>query len=284
MKKTLKSIVKALFGLVLFLLVLVLALPLWIGPVVTMVANKTVPGKIGTEFNLSEFGLNPYSGRLHAGGLTIANPEGFSKGNCIDLTDFDVNVAMSSLFADTILVKEVAIRSLVVSTDMKGRNFKKIAENASAEDKAGAEKTAEEPAKTAQGDQKGGPKVIIEKLILKDLTVKLNKVPIVIPDLEITDIGKGSESGVSFTEAWETVVMKILSSTGALAGALGDLGKGTVYLGKGTLSVGADVGGAAINLGADTVGAAAGAAKDIGSAAKDAGKAIKHMFKKNKNK
>ena len=217
---------------------------------------------------------------MHAGGLTIANPEGFSKENCIDLTDFDVNVAMSSLFADTIIVKEVAIRSLVVSTDMNGRNFKKIAENASAEDKAGAEKTAEEPAKTAQGDQKDGkkgPKVIIEKLILKDLTVKLNKVPIVIPDLEITDIGKGSESGVSFTEAWETVVMKILSSTGALAGALGDLGKGTI-------SVGADVGGAAINLGADTVGAAAGAAKDIGSAAKDAGKAIKHMFKKNKNK
>lgn len=281
MKKTLKSIVKALFGLLLFIVVLLLALPLWIGPVVTMVANKVVPGKIGTEFNLSEFGFNQYSGKLHVGGLTIANPEGFSKGNCVDLTDFDVDVAMTTLFSDKIHIEEVSINSLVVSTDVTGKNFKKIADNASA--KEAAEKPAEEPAKTEQDERKAakeepkkeGPKVVIDKLILKDLTIKLNKMPIVIPNLEITGIGEDSESGVTLTEAWETILAKILSSTGALAGALGDLGKGTI-------SVGTEAGGAVINLGADTVGAAAGAVKDIGGAAKDAGKAIKHMFRKNK--
>ena len=151
MKKTLKSIVKAICCLVLFILILVWALPLWIGPVVTTVANKVVPGKIGTDFNLSEFGFNQYSGKVHVGGLTIANPEGFSKENCVDLTDLNVNVAMTTLLSDKIHVEEVVLDGLVVSTTPVASNFKKIAANAAA---AGggddAKKASPEPEKPAE--------------------------------------------------------------------------------------------------------------------------------------
>ena len=157
MKKTLKSIVKALFGLVLFLLVLVLALPLWIGPVVTTVANKVVPGKIGTDFNLSEFGFNQYSGKVHVGGLTIANPEGFSKENCVDLADLNVNVAMTTLLSDMIHVEEVVLDGLVVSTTPVASNFKKIAANAAAAGGDDAKKATPEPEKPAEEASPAAP-------------------------------------------------------------------------------------------------------------------------------
>ena len=308
MKKTLKSIVKALWRLGLFLLIVLLALPLWIGPVVTMVANKVVPGKIGTEFNLSEFGFNQYSGKIHVGGLTIANPEGFAKENCVDLTDLDVNVAMTTLLSDKIHVEEIVLDGLTVSTTPVASNFKKIAANAAAAGDDGKtaapepEKPAKETASPAPAkEEKKPPKVIIDSLILRNITVKLGGVPIPVPEIKMKDIGAESDDGLTFEEVWTKVRDAVLSSASALGSLAADLGKGAVDAGakiagaaadaaknvgsvatdavKGAGSVASDVGGAAVDA-AKSVG---GAAADVGGAAvdaaKDAGKAVMNLFK-----
>ena len=287
MKKTLKSIVKALFGLVLFLLVLVLALPLWIGPVVTMVANKVVPGKIGTDFNLSEFGFNQYSGKVHVGGLTIANPEGFSKENCVDLTDLNVNVAMTTLLSDKIHVEEVVLDGLVVSTTPVASNFKKIAANAAAagggDDAKKAspepEKPAEEAAPAAPAKEgKKPPKVIIDSLVLRNVTVKLGGMPIPIPEIKMKDIGAESEEGLTLEEIWVKVRDAVLSSASALGSLAADLGKGAVDAGAKIAGAAADAaksaGGAAADAAKSVGGAAADAAKSVGGAAADAAKSV----------
>ena len=71
--KAIKVIGKILLWTLAVVVVLLLALPLWIGPVVKGVANSVVPGITGTDFHLGEFGLNPYTGTLHVGDMQLAS-------------------------------------------------------------------------------------------------------------------------------------------------------------------------------------------------------------------
>ena len=84
MNKKLKLVGKILLWALAGVVVLLLALPLWIGPVVKGVANTVVPGITGTDFHLGEFGLNPYTGTLHVGDMQLANPTNFSEKNAVD--------------------------------------------------------------------------------------------------------------------------------------------------------------------------------------------------------
>ena len=75
--KIAKTLFKILSWTVAVAIALVLVLPLWIGPVVRCAANSIVPKVTKTGFNLGEFGLNQYSGRLHVGDMRLQNPERF---------------------------------------------------------------------------------------------------------------------------------------------------------------------------------------------------------------
>lgn len=79
--KAIKKFFKFIFWLAVWLLVAIVAavltIPLWIGPVVTRVANWKVPAITGTAFHLGEFQMNPYTGRLHIGDMQLQNPKSF---------------------------------------------------------------------------------------------------------------------------------------------------------------------------------------------------------------
>ena len=129
--KVVKFVFKAILLIVVLVVIALLALPLWIGPVVKGVANSVVPGITGTGFNLGEFGLNPYVGTLHVGDMQLANPTNFSEKNAVALDKFDADLAVTSLFGGKkICIESVDLDGLVVYTDPKMANFRKIAANA----------------------------------------------------------------------------------------------------------------------------------------------------------
>ena len=284
MNKKLKLVGKILLWALAGVVVLLLALPLWIGPVVKGVANTVVPGITGTDFHLGEFGLNPYTGTLHVGDMQLANPTNFSEKNAVDLKAFDVDFAMTSLFfGKKDRVEFVEVNGIFIHSDFpKGDNFMQILENATGgEVEPGAETQeveqpkvepeapkAEETAKSAepeQAEEKESKGVQIDRITLKDVTIKYG-LPVKIPmDIELTGIGAESENGASFGEVWDAVFTKVKSVLTSVGGALGDLGKGAAGAIK-------DAGGAA----ADTLKDAGGAAAD---ALKSAGDGIKNLFK-----
>ncbi len=183
--KAVKIVSWVLAGICAFVMIMALSIPLWIGPVVKGVANSTVPDITGTGFRMDAFGLNPYTGRLHIGGVELQNPERFfvenrvaaqegeglldtmarhasnaasavgdavssSETNALSFTSIDVDLAMLSLLGDTIRIEEIEIKDLSIYGDLTFSNFREIAENASAEKKDEAEEEAaekEEPAK-----------------------------------------------------------------------------------------------------------------------------------------
>ena len=297
MNKKLKLVGKILLWALAGVVVLLLALPLWIGPVVKGVANTVVPGITGTDFHLGEFGLNPYTGTLHVGDMQLANPTNFSEKNAVDLKAFDVDFAMTSLFSGKkYRVEFVEVNGVFVHVDVpKAANFLQIAENASGgkDGDEAAKGTADVNAPDAQDikSQQTGPDeakaedaqdgkeskgVQIDRITLKDVTIKYG-LPVKIPmDIELTGIGAESENGASFAEVWDAVFTKVKSVLTSVGGALGDLGKGAAGAIK-------DAGGAAADTLKDAGGAAADTLKDAGGAAADAlksaGDGIKNLFK-----
>lgn len=285
MKKPLKTILKVLLWALAAIVVLLLALPLWIGPVVKCVANSVVPGITGTEFHLGEFGLNPYAGTLHVGDMQLANPTNFSEKNAVDLKSLDVDFAMTSLlFGKKYRVEFVEVNGVFVHVDMpKAANFLQIAENATGgdeKDKGFSELQKEadvkvddaqqveaqqaESAEAEEQEEKEAKGVQIDRITLKDVTVKYG-LPVGPLAIELTGIGAETENGASFSEVWDAIYTKVVAAITAVGGAVGDLGKSAA----GALK---DAGGAA----ADALKDAHGAAMD---GLKDAGKGIKNLFK-----
>lgn len=292
MKKLLKVILVIVLSIVALTVIALLALPLWIGPVVKGVANVAVPRITGTGFNLGEFGLNPYVGTLHVGDMQLANPTNFSEKNAVSLNKFDADLAVTSLFGGKkIRIESVDLDGLVVYSDTTASNFRQIAANAAgepeeksevaklAEENAPAEEPKAEEAKPATEEH--GKGLQIDRLTIKNVTVKYGLVPLKIPvDIEIPDIGKDSEEGASIQEVIQLVWQRILAAAGAVGGTLGDLGKGAVDIGAGALDVGKGAVGAALDAvkSGDNDGAKE-ALKDAGKSLKEAGDGLKDLFK-----
>ena len=273
--KAIKFILKAILLIAVMVVVALLALPLWIGPVAKGVANTVVPGITGTGFHLGEFGLNPYVGTLHVGDMQLANPKEFSEKNAVELDKFDADLAVTSLFCGKkIRIESVDIDGIVVYSDTTASNFRKIAENAAGEPDeekvAKTEKPAEEAAPTEEKDEeKKGKGIQIDRVTVKNVTVKYGIAPLKVPiDIVIEDIGKESEDGASLEEALELVYSKILSAAGIVGGKLGDLGKGAVGIAADGLDAAKDA------LDAGNVDAAKDALKDAHKGIKDAAKSI----------
>lgn len=283
-KKSLKLTGKIALWALGVIVVLLLILPLWIGPVVKGVANSVVPGIVGTEFHLGEFGLNPYTGCLHVGDLQLANPTNYAKENCVELEALDVNLAMTSLFSKKLRIEEIVVKTLRVSSTAGGGNFMQIAENASGESeeevkadlekiegveaKAEAKAAAKEDGQTV-GEEKSEGGLQIDRLVIDGLTVKVGVVPVPVPKLTIEGIGADSEEGASYSEVGATIWKKIQGSMTAVGGAVVD---GATAVG------GAVVNGAgkAASAVADGVGAAA---SKIGEGAGKAVDAMKNLLK-----
>ena len=288
--KVIKVIGKILLWALVVVVVLLLALPLWLGPVAKGVANAVVPCITGTDFHLGEFGLNPYTGTLHVGDMQLANPTNFSDKNAVDLKSLDVDFAMTSLaFGKKYRVEFVEVDGVFVHIDPPAAdNFLQIAENAmGGKEKSQAEvaeveqpkvepkeSKAEESAEPEQAEEKPSKGVQIDRITLKGVTIKYG-LPVKIPmDIELTGIGADSEYGAAFMDVWVAVKDKVMSAVTSVGGAIGDLGKGAANAlmdaGGAAADALTDAGGAAADSLKDAGGAAADTLKDAGGAATDA--------------
>lgn len=273
-KKLLKFIKWTLIVLVVLVLAIVLTIPLWIGPVVTTGANMAVPGVVKTDFHLGQFGLNPYRGTLNVGDMQLANPTNYSKENCVELGKFYVRVDPLTVASKKIHIEEITLDGLLVATTVGAGNFLQIAENASGEDKSieksrelrgdeaaqrREEEFKEDMKAEAQVSNKEAPKVVIDRITLKNITVKIGAVSIPLPTISMEGIGADKPEGTTMLEAANEIYNKILENASALGAALGELGTAAL-----------DAAGEAANAAVNAASDAANAAGEAASAAVDA--------------
>lgn len=218
MKRFLKVIKWVVIVLVAFVLVFLLTLPFTITPIVNGVA--AAGGTLtGTKISVGKVGLNPFSGNLTVKQVKISNPEGYSENDLFSVESLVVDLKMTSLNTDTIVIDNIEIQDPSIRYEtLKGKsNFDTMkdklnqgAKKDSSVQKENVEKK-EEPVKT-----EAGKKVVIKRFHLSGAKVTaasglLNGKGITIPVPELTLTGIGEKSGgITTLEALD----EIISGTG----------------------------------------------------------------------
>lgn len=290
--KALKIVGKIVLWIVGIAILLVLTLPLWIGPLVKGVANGIAPSIVKTDVHLADFGLNYYSGVFHMGGFSLENPSDFTEREAFTLGEVRVEVDPLSTLSDVVHVKLIRVKDVFAAYVFKDgdSNISRIAENVGGE-KTEAEKKASEPVvaekKPAEKptEEKPAKKVIIDRVEIGGIVAQIG--PVTIPltpnELVFTDIGKDS-GGATLQEVYDQIVgpiAKVVAPAVETATMLG--GKG-LDIGKDGLKLGADGLGAAVDAAKKlNVKGATDALKSTGDALKGAGDGLKSVgddFKK----
>ena len=315
--KAIKILLKAIVWIVAIIVVALLALPLWFGPVVKTAANAAVPGIVKTDFHMGHLHLNPYTARFELGDVQLANPAGYSEKYAATLGDIIFDAKTLSLATDVIHVEEITVKDVFVSVVSGGENkvdnFKQIQYNvaggkekyeaAQAEKQRAADAEAEkirleemQNPKAAEAEKEKvakeeGPskKIIIDKLHISGLKVQYGFLPISVPvTIELTDIGRKT-GGATLMQAWQQIWEGILKAAGvgseqlkALGNLTGDAAKqateaATKAAAQATESVGKAAEGATKAV-SDTTKAAGDAVNKAGEAAGKALDSLKSLW------
>lgn len=187
-RRFLKGLLWTVCGILLFVVVALLTLPLWVNPAVTSLANSIVPWCTGTEFKLEQFKLNPYTGKLVVSGLRLANPEGYAEKDAAALGLLSVDVETSTLLSNAIHVRDVTIEAPFASYvfDKDGtNNFDRILAEVERKLKLKKEKEKKEP---------GDVRVVIDKVTVKNVRAVVNTGVFELESLTLADFGKDTSA------------------------------------------------------------------------------------------
>ena len=255
-RKTLKVLVWTFVWALALAVVLLLALPLWIGPVGKRVANAVTPGITKTGFNLGHLAFNPYSGHVEVGDMQLANPTNFTVKNALDLSSATLDVAPLSFFSDTYHVKEVAIDGMRIYLDAPdAANFVQIKNNVTGGKPASEPERAAQPAPdaaeatapqaSATSHEPAAPdtagvkekRIVIDRITVKNVVLQYGPVSVPLPEFAIRDIGRdpqtGAATGATWTEAGLAIAAQLLDHAQGL-------GKGLVKLSRKSIASLAD--------------------------------------------
>ncbi len=244
--------------------------------------------------NLDEVDISPWTGKGKLVGLSVGNPKGYETDSAFKLGLVSVDLDVGSVTSDTVIIHEIVIAAPQVTYELGpgGSNIDVIRKNV--DDFLGGAKKSDGGAKPSgeTKSEEGGPKIIIENLIIRDGTVSVSaallkgkKLSVPLPGIHLKDIGK-AQGGASPGEVAEKIMASVtdgatkavgsLNISGLVEGAAGmveDVSKGATEAVK-------DLG---KNLPTDAIGKSLGdgagdATKAIEEGAESAGKALKKLF------
>ncbi|MGN0846532.1 MAG: AsmA family protein [Kiritimatiellia bacterium] len=277
MKKPVKIVLWALGGLIALVLLLVIALPLWIGPVVTTAANSIVPGYTGTDFKMESFSLNPYSGKIRVGAVTLFNPKGYDEPSAFSIRSISVDLDTGSLLTKKVHIADITIEEPFVSYVYDGEgsnNFERIL--AAVKAKQGPATEEEASKEEAESKEAGeGKKLVIDRFAVNGTSVKYRKLKLSIAIPTLKNIGGDNPEGASFEDIVEAISKSVRDSMANMGGALGNVAT-DILKSAGGVADGAvkDMTKAATDGAQAVVGGATGAVKDASKAVGDGAKAV----------
>ncbi|MEH6402595.1 MAG: hypothetical protein V7750_04435 [Sneathiella sp.] len=225
------------------------------------------------EVTLNEVDLDITSGKGALRGLFVGNPKGFEEPSAFELGEISLSINMSDTNEKLIHINEIQIIAPQITYELNNttNNLDALKKNIDAfMKKEGLDGKSE---KGGSGQDEDGPKIIIDKLVIKNgkVTVKapitLNKkIEGNLPTIQITDIGK-KQGGASPEEVAAQILNKVTASAMSVVTDLG--------IGKTLESLTGGAGDAVKAIG----GSAAGAASGAGKAVEGATGAIKGLLK-----
>ncbi|MCP4245739.1 MAG: hypothetical protein GY778_01700 [bacterium] len=274
MKKKSKKILLGAAGVV---FVLILTVFLWIDYAAKAAVELGATFALGVDTSLNSMDVGVFGGSVEMAELEVANPEGFEADHFMKLDEGRVAVSLCTLMEEKVVVPDLTLAGTSMHLERRGgkANYQVILDNL---------KKFESKDEAAQEDGGGGKKFVFEKIAIRDVRVqvdllpvggKLTSVPVIIPGLELRNVGGDSENGVAMAELTNIILKAILTAVVDKGGKLipgdvaGELSKGLdglKGLGEGTMQVLGDV--------------TAEAGEKVGEAIKEGGKGLEDAGKK----
>ena len=278
--------------LIIILIIAVFAIILNLGKIVKTGINTVVPQVTKCEAHVDDVNFNVFGGKFEIKNLVIKNPEGYKTDQAFSLGHIFVNVKMGSLLSDVIEIDQVLIDApeITYEVGLGNSNLNTILENvnSSLPSSEGEEKKEEKEEK-----KEGGKKVVVNLVKVTNGKIGVSakiaggmEAPIVLPDIEIKDLGK-KEGGISMVQAaaitLKTTLLSIfdvLKSSGKLlldgAKAIGEgIVDGVKSLGEGAKDSVKSLGDGA----KDSIKSLGDGAKSLGDSAKDIKDNVKDIGK-----
>ena len=194
-------------------------------PLIKMAINNIGSSVAKTEVSVSSVNFKPFSGFLELKGLTIANPEGYSQNNAIEVAGVRVRLDPKSLMGNAIKIQEVTILEPKIRMEggLKTNNLTTLQKNLPQTTEAEAQASAPE-----NGEAPKSRAVEIDVLQIENGVVEMAK-PIKVKanlgTITVRDIGKAG-STATVADVFSLVMNRILSVGGTvISGEIGQQGR-----------------------------------------------------------
>lgn len=209
---------KILIGLVVLFLAAGAAVSLYINQIVGSAIERGATYALGvdTRVGFVRLRLLPADFRLRR--LRIANPPGFDQPHFLEMGGAEIDVARETLLEDVVVIPFFALDGINVALEREGKqtNYGVILDN------LGRFESGKAPAQEAGPADAGSQKrFIVNRLVIRDVTAHVewnqlaadqSAMKVVIPQIELKDIGAHNAQGVVMSEFSAIVMKAILGS------------------------------------------------------------------------
>lgn len=244
MKKKIKALV--LFG-ALVLVIGIGSVLWWIDRIARVAVETGATYALGVKTTLADMDVGVTTGSVSLSKLRITNPDGFDTPHFMDLSRGSVVVSLGSLMQETVSLPELKLGGLDINLERKGSsaNYKTIL-NELKKFESG-DSAASATAKAPNEKAPAGRKFVVHQVTIEDLSVTVNvlpfggtvsRVPIVIPRIELRDVGSGAGGGIEMGKLVGIIMRAVLDAIVREGGGLipadmaGELRDGIAALGN----------------------------------------------------
>jgi uncharacterized protein involved in outer membrane biogenesis len=245
---------KILIGIAVALVVIVVgavvAVSLFLDGAIKKGVETFGPQLTRVDVKLDGVSVSLLSGSGSIKGLVVGNPEGYKMPTAITVGKASLALSPGSLLSDKVVIKSVRVEAPEITFELGagGNNLSKILANVE----------AATGGKSAPAESAPGKKLQVDEFLITGAKVRVgatalgSTAPILLPEIRLSNLGTGPD-GITAADLTQQV-LKVLTdaAVNAAAGAVGEIGKGTVDAAK-------DVGKTAT----ETVGGAAKGITDI---------------------
>jgi hypothetical protein len=217
--------------------VLLIILMLSIGAIVKAGVGGVLPKITGTPCSMGMCTFNPIMGKVTIRNFIIGNPNGYAHPNAFKMGTLVIDVGLTSLFSDKIVIEEITIDNMEVDFEVKftGTNLSTIKGNVdkfskkdAAEEAEKKDDTEEDAEPEAEGEPAGGKRLQIDLFQFVNSNIIMGSagqtVTVPLADIVIEDIGN-SQQGATVGEVSHKVFYALYESIVATATEAGvDMG------------------------------------------------------------
>ena len=206
---------------------------LFLDEIVKTAINNIAPQVTKTRVSVDSVSLGLLSGDFMVSGVDVANPKGFSEASVFVLNKVDVDVDMSTLMKDVVVVNKIVVDGAEFFYELKGgsSNVSALMDNVNSFLGESKKKGKADKAKTEVEDTAASKKVFVKEFTFTNgkiavgagLTKKAADVTLDIPTLTLKNIGS-EDKGAAIADviaqgmaAFSASAMAVIASDGAKA-------------------------------------------------------------------